>query len=52
MTVVLFIIAALIAVNALAALLKGTRYLVAGDRVRGRTPMQRFVAEYERQRAH
>lgn len=49
---ILCVLAALIAVNALAMLLKGAKYLVAGNRVKEPTSLQRFMAEIEQKRVH
>lgn len=49
---ILCVVAALIAVNAFAVLLKGAKYLVAGDRMKEPTGLQRFMAEIEQKRAH
>lgn len=50
--IILGAIAFVIAINALAVLFRGTKYLVAGKRMRDPTPMQRFIAERKRLRAH
>jgi hypothetical protein len=50
--IVLGAIAFVVALSTLAVLLKGAKYLVAGKRMRDPTPMQRFMAERKRLRAH